>query len=99
MPRLCITCLNKYSLKKLMDHLVQTTLANTSHIYSLEALKEEREIVREKIQEGSQEAQMLKVVCAVKFASLIQLPTWAWAALGRRIKAGKRGQKEEAAHI
>merc|ERR1711991_120058 len=55
MPRLCITCLNKFSLSKLISHLVKTTLANLSHIYSLESLKEEREIVRDKIEDGGSE--------------------------------------------
>ncbi len=94
MPRLCITCLNGMSLSKLIDHLVKTTLADASHIYSLDDLKDERDIVREKLKEGTEEeTQMLKVVCAVKFASLIQLPQWAWAAIGQRIKSGRRRQR------
>jgi hypothetical protein len=93
MPRLCITCLNKFSLTSLVTHLVNTTLADDSHIYSLDQLKEERELVREKVKEGSEEAHMLKIVCAVKFASLIQLPFWAWSAIGTRIKRGRRGRR------
>ena len=94
MPRLCITCLNKLSLQELIKHLVKTTLAGDSHIYSLDALKEDRELVREKIAEGTEEAFMLKVVCAVKLASLIQLPAWAWMAIGREIRAARAAQRE-----
>jgi hypothetical protein len=49
-------------LTKLIDHLVDTTLADHSHIYSLDQLKEERELVCEKIKESSEEAHMLKIV-------------------------------------
>ena len=94
MPRICITCLNQMSVNKLVDHLVDTTLGDNSHIYSLDHLKEERDLVREKIKTGSEEDHMAKVVCAVKVATLIQLPLWAWAALQTGVREGRRRAKK-----
>ena len=95
MPRLCIRCLEKFSMNNLVDHLVRTTLAKDSHIYSLDKLKDERDLVREKLAEGSEDRHMLKVVCAVKLASLIQLPEWAWSLIGRKIRDEKRRRKRQ----
>ncbi len=89
MPRLCISCLRQFSINELRRHL----LSDRSHIYSLEALKAERELIEQKLADASarrvrtgnsrrdadaaaEEERvlfMLKVVFAVKEASLIRL--------------------------
>lgn len=98
MPPLCITCLNAMSNKELTDHLVSTTLKDDSHIYNLKAFKKERELVRLKIKDdSSNEAHMVKLIFAVKHASLVKLPMRSMLEIRQRIRDGreKRNGKEE----
>ena len=70
MPPLCISCLRQFSPRELREHL----LAERNHIYSLKEIKAEKALVRAKIKEdGSEESAKVKVIFAVKMASLIKL--------------------------
>jgi hypothetical protein len=65
----CIGCLHSYPHAELAKHLHK----NRGHVYSLEQLHKEKELVLRKVRDGSREAQKVRVIFAIKTASLINL--------------------------
>jgi hypothetical protein len=65
----CIGCLHSYTHADLAKHLHK----NRGHVYSLEQLHKEKELVLRKVRDGSREAQKVRVIFAIKTASLINL--------------------------
>ena len=65
----CIGCLQEFSHPELAKHLHK----HRAHVYSLEQLQKEKELVLRKVSEGSRDAQKVQLIFAVKTASLINM--------------------------
>lgn len=90
MPKLCNKCLCEFSRRELINHLTNVSVAvfcdsscapltrnpaqDSSHIYSKERLKDERDKLRQQLRQTSDpRVQQLKIVYAVKMSCMIYL--------------------------